>query len=221
MNLWGWFSQHRWERDKSEELRGHIDRQTTANIAAGMPPQEARRQAVLLFGGLEAVKENCREQRRGFWLESLWADVRYGLRALRRNPGFAAVAILALALGIGASTVVFSVVYNVFFQALPYKNFNRSVVVEMRNLGGVGGRTVRQYFSPAEVRAFREQNHELEDIVAHVGMRPTYNDGKSTRFFSFGAIVTTNTFDFLGVPALLGRTILPEDGNLPALRPCS
>jgi putative ABC transport system permease protein len=214
MNFWQrWFSRHLWEREMSDELRGHIEQQTAANIAAGMTPQEARRQAVLQFGGLDRVKEEIRDTRWETRLDNLFRDFRYGLRSLRKDRRFALVAIFALALGIGASTVVFSVVYNVFFQALPYKNFNRSVVVEMRNLGGVGGWTVRRYFSSAEVRAFREQNHKLEDIIAHVGMRPTYNDGISTRFFSFGAIVTTNTFDYLGVPVLLGRTILPEDGS--------
>jgi putative ABC transport system permease protein len=146
-------------------------------------------------------------------LDNLFRDFCYALRSLRKDRRFALVAIFALALGIGASTVVFSVVYSVFFHALPYKDFNRSIVLEIRNLADTGGWRVRRYFSPEEVLAFREQNHELEDIIAYCGMRPTYSDGKSTRFFSFGAIVTSNTFDYLGVPALLGRTILQEDGN--------
>jgi putative ABC transport system permease protein len=115
----------------SEELRGHIEQQTAANIAAGMTPQEARRQAALQFGGVEAVKENCREQRSGFWLESLWADVRYGLRALRRNRGFAAVAILTLALGIGGTTSVFSVVDRILFRPLPYPHAERLLSIGM------------------------------------------------------------------------------------------
>jgi putative ABC transport system permease protein len=167
----------------------------------------------VMTGDLDRAKKEVQNTHWETHLDNLFRDFHYALRSFRKDRRFALVAIFALALGIGASTIVFSVVYNVFFHALPYKDFNRSVVLEMRNLGGVGGWKVRRYFSPAEVRAFREQNHELEDIIAHVGMRPTYNDGKSTRFFSFGAIVTTNTFDFLGVPALLGRTILPEDGK--------
>ena len=214
MNLWQrWFSRKHRDDNMDEELRFHIERQTAANIAAGMTPQEARRQATLQFGGIDRVEEGIRDTQWETYLDNILRDFRYALRSLRKDRRFSLIAIFALALGIGASTVVFSVAYNVFFRALPYKNFNRSVVVGMRNLGGVGGWTVRRYFSPAEVRAFREQNHELEDIIAHVGMRPTYDDGKSTRFFSFGAIVTTNTFDYLGVPALLGRTILPEDGK--------
>jgi predicted permease len=147
------------------------------------------------------------------YLDGLAPDFRYAFRNLRKDRRFALVAILALALGIGASTVVFSVVYSTFFHALPYKDFNRSVVVGTHDLSNVGGGKVRLYFSPEEVRAFREQNHVFEDLIAYARMRPTYDDGKSIRFFSFGAVVTPNTFDYLGVPPLLGRTILQEDGS--------
>jgi putative ABC transport system permease protein len=132
MNLWRrWFSHQRWEREMTEELRGHIEQQTAANIAAGMTPQEARRQAALQFGALEGVKEGCREQRRGFWFETLWADTRYALRMLRKNPGFAAVAILTLALGIGGTTSVFSVVDRILFRPLPYPHAERLLSVGM------------------------------------------------------------------------------------------
>src|SRR5712692_5914330 len=147
-------------------------------------------------------------------LDSLSRDFRYTLRNLRKNRRFSLIAILALALGIGASTVVFSVVYNVFFHALPYKDFNRSVVFEIRNSTNVGGWKGRAFFSPEEFRAFREQNHVFEDMIAHgVVGRLFYDDGKSTRILPSGATVTTNTFDYLGVPPLLGRTISKEDGR--------
>jgi len=159
MNLWGWFSTTS-VGDMSEELRrGHIDRQTTANIAAGMPPQEARRQAVLLFGGLEAVKENCREQRRGFWLESLWADVRYGLRALRRNPGFAAVAILTLALGIGVNTSVFSLVDIAFLRPLGVPEAKQVVILSR------GGNPL---FSYDDYSGYRDRNFSFAALTATI-----------------------------------------------------
>jgi putative ABC transport system permease protein len=146
-------------------------------------------------------------------LDGLARDFRCAFRSLRQNRRFSLIAIFALALGIGASAVVFSVVYSVFIDALPYKNFNRSVVIGIHDLSNVGSAEIRLYFSLEEVRAFREQNHVFEDLIAYARMRPTYDDGKSIRFFPFGAVVTANTFDYLGVPPLLGRAISPEDGD--------
>src|SRR5947208_2149055 len=146
--------------------------------------------------------------------ESLTRDLRYALRNLRKSRRFSLIAICALAFGIGACTVVFSVVYNVFFHALPYKDFDRSVVFEIRNTASAAGSKGRSYFSPAEFRAIREQNHVFEDMIAHgVVSRLFYDDGKSTRVLPRGEAVSTNTFDYWGVPPLLGRTISEEDGR--------
>src|SRR5271156_4590831 len=127
MNNWRrWFSREKKrEQNVNDELRLHIESQAAANITAGRAPEEARRQAVLQLGALEGLKETCREQRRGFWLESFYADVRYGLRILRKNPGFATIAILTLALGIGANTAIFSVVQGVLLAPLPYSEPER------------------------------------------------------------------------------------------------
>jgi putative ABC transport system permease protein len=201
------------ERQLDSELRFHLESQIADYLAAGMPPEEARRRARLEFGGFEQTKEQVRDARWETHLEDFFRDFRYALRNLRKDRRFTLIAIFALALGVGASTVVFSVVYSVVFNALPYKNFNRSVVFEIQDLAGVSGWKVRRHFSPAEVRAFREQNHAFEELVAYSGMRPTYDDGKSIRYFPFGAVVAANTFDYLGVPSLLGRTISREDGN--------
>lgn len=146
-------------------------------------------------------------------LEDIIRDFRYSLRSLRKDPGASVVAILALALGICASTVVFAIVYNVFAHALPYKDFNRSVVFELRNLTNEGQWKTLKSFSPDEVRAFREGNHIFEDIIAYNHIRALHEDGSVERYWPFGAIVTANTFEYLGVPALLGRTITPEDGK--------
>ncbi|HMD08108.1 MAG TPA: ABC transporter permease [Candidatus Acidoferrum sp.] len=148
------------------------------------------------------------------YLDGLARDFRYALRTLRKDRRVALTAIFALALGIGASTIVFSVVYNVFFPALPYKDFNRSVVLEIRNTANTGASKGRSYFSTAEIRAFREQNHVFEEMIAYgtVG-RLLYDDGKFTHALPSGADVTANTFNCLGVPPLLGRTITEEDGR--------
>jgi len=148
------------------------------------------------------------------YLDGLARDFRYAFRNLRKNRRFSLIAIFTLALGIGASTVVFSVVYNVFFHALPYKDFNRSVVFEIRNTTNTGASKGRGYFSTAELRAFRQQNLVFEEMIAYgtVG-RLLYDDGKFTHALPSGADVTANTFNYLGVPPLLGRTITEEDGR--------
>jgi putative ABC transport system permease protein len=135
------FHKSRSESQLDKELSFHLEQQIADNIAAGLPPQEARRRAQQDFGGLDRVKEEVRDARWETHLDNLARDLRYALRNLRKDRRFSPIAILALALGIGASTIVFSVVYNVFFHALPYKDFNRSVVFEIRNIANAGGST--------------------------------------------------------------------------------
>lgn len=146
-------------------------------------------------------------------MDDLLRDFRYALRNLRKDRRFAFIAILALALGIGSSSVMFSVVYNVLFDAFPYKDSQRTVTLQMRNLTNEGGWKSRDFFSAEEVRAFREQNRVFEEMIGAEVVRVFYDDGKSIRQLENGAEVTTNTFDYLGVPPLLGRAITAEDGK--------
>src|ERR1700688_4802 len=106
------FLLRRVEADLDNEVRSHLELMTAENMRAGMGSEEARRAARIELGGVEQVKEQVRDERRGNWTQSVISDCRFGLRQLRKNPGFSLVAIIALALGIGFSTIIFSVFYH-------------------------------------------------------------------------------------------------------------
>ena len=126
-------------------------RRPSAHIAAGMSPEDAHRQARVLFGGLEAARETCHQQKPGWWLRTFVQDVRYALRGFRRSPVFALTVIATLALGIGATTAVFSVVDRILFRSLPYAHDDRLVSVGLAQslapqefmLGGFSSRMAR------------------------------------------------------------------------------
>src|SRR5262245_14918985 len=123
------FRRNQVEQELDEELRYHIERQIEENIAKGMTPEEARYAALLALGGVERRKEECRDMRRLRLIEDLAQDVRYGLRTLRKSPGFTAVAAVSLALGIGATTAIFSVVDALMLRRLPVRNPEQLVML--------------------------------------------------------------------------------------------
>jgi putative ABC transport system permease protein len=178
-----------------------------------MTPNEFRRLPPLKLGGLEQTKEAVGDFHGFQFLENLARDLHLGFRSLMRNQGLSFIAILVLTLGIGATAVMFSVIYSVVVDALPYKNFERSVVFRIQNLANAGGWKGRDFFLPEETRAFREQNHVFEETIAYNGIRLQYDNGKSVRYWPRGEMVTTNTFEFLGVVPLLGRLLAREEGR--------
>jgi len=197
------------ERELDTELQYHVDRQTEVNIQSGMSPIEARRQAVISVGGIEPLKDECREARLGRAIEVLGQDVRYGVRVLRKNPGYACATIATLALGIGANTAIFSLIYGVFLRPLPYRDGGQLVVlhqnVKQSHQNDVG-------FSPLEMVDFTENSHTLNGVVEHHAMTFLLL-GNNTAERVATSVVSVNFFDVLGVKPLLGRTFLPSDDN--------
>ena len=144
-------------------------------------------------------------------MHSIWQDFRYGLRGLRNEPAFAFLAVLALALGIGAATTIFSVIHNVLLNPFPYTDAERVVSIQIHDVASSrpGGRS---FFRAPEFLDYQEQNHVFEEVIGGGFEDILYTTGEDTEQFS-GGLVTANTFRFLGVPALLGRGLAPDDAK--------
>jgi len=188
----------RLERELSAELADHIERHVADLVAAGVGESEARRRARLALGGVEQVKEACRDERGTRWLEDFSSDLRYAGRGLRQRPAFAAVAVLSLALGIGANTALFSIVDSLMRRSLPVREPERLVLLE------------GEWTNPIWEQ-IRDRQHELFDgAVAWSGADFDLAAGGEEKPVN-GLFVSGSFFEVLGVPARLGRTILPQD----------
>jgi putative ABC transport system permease protein len=196
------------EKRLDSELHFHLEQQIADYIASGVSPAEARRRAHLEFGSVEGFKEECRETRWENQLDIFIRDFRFALRGLLRDRRFAFVAIFALALAIGASTAMFSVVDNALFEPFPYKNQRNLVVVHIRDLDEKD--SSRSMFSMPEIEEIRKQNTVFESI-ANNQQDDVIQMGTETSMRLDGNFVTSGSFDFLGVPALLGRS--PADAD--------
>ncbi len=201
------FGSRRQERELDEEFSFHIEKEAEENVRRGMSPADARRAALVRFGGVEKTKEETREASRAVLLETVLQDVRYGLRSLRKNPGYAAAAILTLALGIGANTAIFSVVHGVLLQSLPYGGGER--LVRLR-VDAAGAGIQDGQFSPLEITDLRERTHTLEAVAEYHSMWFVLLGRSEPERVQTG-VVSANFFDLLGVRPILGRTFLPGE----------
>src|ERR1035438_264651 len=159
------FRKKKLDQELSEEVAFHIEQETQENIAAGMSAEEARYAALRKFGGIDQVKEECRDAWGVRFIETLLQDLRFGLRQLRRNPGFTAVAVLTLAMGIGANTAIFSVVNGVLLHPLPYP---RPDGIARVNLVWRGG-GVNDSLTVPEFESFRDRTEAFEAVAGFRG----------------------------------------------------
>ncbi len=209
------FSRERVDRETDAELRAHIELRIADHIASGMTPDEARRDALLRFGNPTSTRERVAHAEAPLTLASVWADVRYGFRQLLRAPGFTAVALITLALGIGANTAIFSLIDAALLKMLPLRDPER--LAEFKTISPAIG--VNDQFSYRSFQLFEQQTRALNGVLA---FRRLYNmdlevDGQSG--LANGQLVSGSYFAVLGVKAILGRTILPADESVAGQSP--
>ncbi|HLW51884.1 MAG TPA: ABC transporter permease [Candidatus Angelobacter sp.] len=195
------FRKQQTERELDSELRFHLEQRIADLVEKGASRDEAMRQARLEFGGVEAVKEECRESRRVHFLETLLQDLRYALRTMRRSKGFTAVAVLTLALGIGANTAIFSVVNGVLINPLPFPHPDELVALHESKLNFERGSISYPNFLD-----WQRENHSFSAMAVfrNFGFNLTgAGDAEQVR----GLFVSSDFFDVLGITPALGRTL--------------
>lgn len=206
--LKGLFRRERVERELDEEVRGYEHMLRDENTERGMKPDEARRAARIEMGGPEQVKEEVRGVRAGAWIESVFDDLRFAFRMLRKSPGFTAIAILTLALGIGANTAIFSVIRGVLLQALPFRDPSQIVMLR----GTVAGQPTGSVSYP-DYLDFRARVSSFQEVGAFTALNLVLGGtDHSERIRS--EMATETYFPVLGVAPLLGRTFLPEENKV-------
>lgn len=204
------FQKDRRDRELSAEMESHLQLHIEDNLRAAMSAIEARRNALIKLGGVEQTKELLREQRGLPMLEVFLQDLRFGLRMLRKNPGFTAVAILTLALGIGATTAIFSVVYGVLLRPLPFEKSHQ--IVRMWEVNATGG---RMNFADPNFADIRAQNHSLQG-VAEYGAGLASVSGGAQPMRAMVASASSDFFSVMGVQPVFGRGFAPEDQHFGA-----
>jgi len=221
LRLQSLFDAHRSTQRLNDEVQFHLDQQIAENIAAGMSPREARYAAIRTFGNPTFVKEETRDAWGWTWLEQIAGDLRYGARMLRRSPGFTAVAVVTLALGIGANAAIFTVINAVMLRALPVNHPEELVIVgnpaRVHSWGTGTPRT--DSFSYPLYREVRDNNQAFSSVLASSNLGNVQITVDESAEKATGRLVTENYFETLGVEALLGRTFTADDGRTPGSDP--
>ena len=194
--------------DIDREMRLHLELEVEANIKAGMTPAEAREKATRSFGNVNRAVDAAYDVKGGGLLETLTQDIRYGVRMLAKHKAFTSVAVITLALGIGANSAIFSVVNQLLLRPLPYRDAERVVMLWEVTPEGRHQNSV----SRANFRAWREQATSYQNIAAFSDQRVNLTDSGEPEELSV-QFATPEIFKVLGVDPLLGRTLLPEDAE--------
>jgi putative ABC transport system permease protein len=202
------FRRDHMERDLDAEVRSYAELLEEEKMRDGLNANDARRVARIEMAGPEQVKEEVRAARAGVWLETFWQDIRFGVRTLRKNPGFTAVAILTLALGIGANTAIFSLVNGVLLRPLPYQNPDRLTIVWEKNDDGTP-----ENVGYATYLEWKALNKSFQELAIYSSWQPVLQVGEPEQIS--GLRVTSNYFRTLGVHPEFGRDFLPEE-DVPA-----
>ena len=209
------------KQEIDEELRFHVEQRTAENIAAGMTPEEAAREARKRFGNMQSLREECRETRGASFGETTMQDLRFGVRMLRKNPGFTAVAVISLALGIGACTAVFSIVNGVLLRSLPLPSPQELRVLRwigadarLRSFSGdstaVGNQLTGDAVSPPMFQDLREQSAALAEVFAFAPLNDVVvRSPQGVASSSRGMVVSDNFFSGLDARPQIGRLFDP------------
>ena len=200
------------EQDLRDQIEAHLEEAVDEYLQQGMPLAEARRRARRDFGGVTQVEESCRDTR-GPWLRDLSRDVRYGLRALRRSPAFAAIAIVSLGLGIGANTAIFSLVNSLLLHPRPIADPGR--IVELHTGSRSEPYETTSYPSYVELR---DRNDVFTGLAAYSLRQFNLGDANHVEQI-WGEVVSGNYFDVLGVPPAFGRGFLADEDRIPGRNP--
>ncbi|MGA8877897.1 MAG: ABC transporter permease [Candidatus Korobacteraceae bacterium] len=193
--------------DVDEELRFHIEKQIDANVASGMSKDEAHRQAMIAFGGVEGAREACHEQRPLSLLETSWYDIRYGLRGFRRSPMFTVTAILTLMIGIGTTTAVFSVVDRILFRPLPYADPSRLVSV-----GLIAPISPQEFVLGGWYYDWRDHQLPFQSLTSTAGTGPCDLTERNPERLNCAGVEST-FLPTLGIGPMLGRNFTADEDH--------